>query len=165
MAPSYWYAQLAVRVAIAALIIPSHALAQSSGEAGGRAAVTGAGAASSSAGTSGSPRDTNIGVAPLRDDSTGTNPATDTEIQRTTLPDISGSQPQTNTGAQIGTPAGTGRKHVRAGAVTPKTSDGNSRASDGASKMQNCMAAWDERTHMSQDRWRETCARTLDEHF
>jgi hypothetical protein len=29
--------------------------------------------------------------------------------------------------------------------------------------MQECEAAWDEKTHMSKAKWRETCARTLTE--
>jgi hypothetical protein len=29
--------------------------------------------------------------------------------------------------------------------------------------MQDCEAAWDEKTHMSKAKWRETCARTLTE--
>jgi hypothetical protein len=29
--------------------------------------------------------------------------------------------------------------------------------------MSECMAAWDSETHLSKDKWRETCQRTLTE--
>ena len=115
-------------------------------------------------------------MTPQRNDSARTNPATDTEIPGTTdskagisarrtepSPEISGAPPQADTQAPIGTAGG--RKRVHAGAVTPETGGGSARQGAAGSKMENCMAAWDEQTHMTQDRWRETCQRTLDEHL
>ena len=55
----------------------------------------------------------------------------------------------------------------RGGANTsgdPSRLAGGGRANrEGASgaNMKDCEAAWDEKTHMSKDKWRETCSRTL----
>ena len=158
MSSFHWFAKLAGSAAIAAMIIPSYSFAESSGGTGGGGAST------------------KGEVTPLHNDSARTNPATDTEIPGTTdskagvsarrtktAPEISGAPAQANTEAPIGTPAG--RKRVRAGTVTPEPSAGSAREGATGSSMENCMAAWDEKTHMSQDRWRETCARTLDENL
>jgi hypothetical protein len=149
MSSFHWFAKLAGSAAIAAMIIPSYSFAESSGGTGGGGAST------------------KGEVTPLHNDSAGTNPATDTEIRGTTDSKAGVSArhtkaaPLAKTAAPIGTP--TGRKHVRA--VSPETSGGSARDGATGSSMENCMAAWDEKTHMSQDRWRETCARTLDENL
>ena len=38
---------------------------------------------------------------------------------------------------------------------------GTPRKSAMGQTLEECMAAWDEATHMTQNRWRETCERTL----
>ena len=59
MASFHWFAKLAGSAAIAAMVIPSYSIAQSSGGTGGGGAST------------------KGGVTPLLNDSTRTNPATD----------------------------------------------------------------------------------------
>jgi hypothetical protein len=186
------FAKLAGSVAIAAMIVPAHSLAESSGgagagTAGGSPSATGGGYGAGRTLSPGAPlrpsspaaapgAATSETVTPQRNDSARTNPATDTEIPGTTdskagasarrtetSPEISGAPPQADTQAPIGTAGG--RKRVRAGSVTPETSGGSARQRASGSTMENCMAAWDEKTHMTQDRWRETCQRTLDENL
>ena len=49
--------------------------------------------------------------------------------------------------------------------VDPNIATGGGRARLGATgkTMSECMAAWDAETHLSKDKWRETCQRTLTE--
>jgi hypothetical protein len=49
--------------------------------------------------------------------------------------------------------------------VDPNIAAGGGRARLGATgkTMSECMAAWDAETHLSKDKWRETCQRTLTE--
>jgi hypothetical protein len=49
--------------------------------------------------------------------------------------------------------------------VDPNIATGGGRARMGATgkTMSECMAAWDAETHLSKEKWRETCQRTLTE--
>jgi hypothetical protein len=116
------------------------------------------------------------GVTPQRNDSARDNPATDTEIPGTTdtqpgvsakraepSPSTSGAVPQGNTQAPIGPdrPVISGGTGAVAGGGTVAGGGGSPRKNASGQTLEECMAAWDEATHMSQSKWRETCERTL----